>query len=628
MCGIGGIYRFGDGEDLQSTVRNMLGRMARRGPDSEGIVQAGPVVLGHRRLAILDLTEAGRQPMASAGGRWLITFNGEIYNYRDLQRELGLRDEDLSTRTDTEILLAAWERWGTETPGHLVGLWAFAVYDRQERRLWLCRDRFGEKPLYYHHDARRLTFASSIPALLEAGWVPREIDPGALAEYATLRYVISPRTILGGVRKLPGGHLLTVSPDEVRLTTWYRPRFRRPTHRRAARRDDLCAEFSFLLSQAARRCLVSDVPAALLLSNGLDSRSILSAVDREGIDLMAFRYRTSQERSSSRPAPLDGPHGSGVRVRNLFISQAERLEQMTAAYGSFTEPVGDGSSLATWFLIRKARQDATVFLCGHGADEILGGYRLSQDRFRLAALRRFAWLPSRGLDEAFRCYCHGDDPIADRRRRIGSASPAETPAQARFLIHRPLPPGDLAALFAPGPVAEPYLQGIDRLYARCQPDSTDLDRMQEVLIHTFLAANILSFADSVAMDASAELRMPYLDRDLADFVFSLPPGWRVSRWPGVANTKRILREAGRGVLPDPVLRAGKKTFAYGSIRGLLREHRTALQDLVLGSAAVRRELPGLERWLAHPPEFFHGTREGTLWALLTLSVWCRSAGIG
>ncbi|MFQ5719972.1 MAG: asparagine synthase (glutamine-hydrolyzing) [Acidobacteriota bacterium] len=628
MCGIAGIYRAGEGEDLSPTVRAMLSRLARRGPDSEGVIEAGPVVLGHRRLAILDLSDAGRQPMASVDGRWIISFNGEIYNYRDLQQELGLADGDLRTRTDTEVLLAAWARWGTQTPEHLVGQWAFAVYDRRDRRLWLCRDRFGEKPLYYHHDpaTHRLTFASTIPALLAARWVPRTIDPSALVEYTTLRYVIAPRTILRDIRKLPGGHLLAAKPDGVSITTWYRPRFRPDIGNRKRRRDDLCNEFTFLLSQAARRCLVSDVPVALLLSDGLDSHSILAAVKRQGGDLSAFHYRTAgmsspQDHSSGRQ------DSSGVSVRDLVVTPGERLEQMSAAYGSFTEPVGDGASLATWFLIRNARQHATVFLCGHGADEVLGGYRLSQDRFRLALLRRFAWLPLRAMDDAIRIYCHGGESIAERRRRIGSATPAQTPERARFLIHRPLPSTDVAALFAPRAAQEPYLQGIDQLYAGCDAESTDLDRIQEVLVQTFLAANILSFADSVAMDSSAELRMPYLDRDLVDFVCSLLPRWRVSRWPGVANTKCILREAGRNILPESILRAGKRTFAYGSVRTLLRDHRGAIEDMILGSEAVRRELPGLAKWLSHPPEYFHSTWEGTLWALLTLSIWCESAGI-
>ena len=203
MCGIAGVLRFRAGEDDRPVVQSMIRLLERRGPDDEGIEQTGLFTVGNRRLAILDLSHAGHQPMWSAGGRYLISFNGEIYNYKDMRRELGMEASDLRSTSDTEVLLIAWERWGAGALQRLVGQWAFAIYDTEERRLWLARDRFGEKPLFYHRDSAALTFASSIPALMEAPWVTRELDDDALTEYVALRYVVSPRTVLTGVSKLP-----------------------------------------------------------------------------------------------------------------------------------------------------------------------------------------------------------------------------------------------------------------------------------------------------------------------------------------------------------------------------------------------------------------------------------------
>ena len=192
-------------EEDSAIVQAMLTRLERRGPDDGGIVVSEPAVLGNRRLAILDLSPSGHEPMESHDGRYLITFNGEIYNYQEVRRELGVEREAMHSGTDTEVLLLAWGRWGAQALPRLVGQWASAVFDRVERRLWLARDRFGEKPLFYQENAESLVFASSLEALVQHPQVPRQLDPECLVEYVTLRYVVSPRTVLRGVKKLGPG---------------------------------------------------------------------------------------------------------------------------------------------------------------------------------------------------------------------------------------------------------------------------------------------------------------------------------------------------------------------------------------------------------------------------------------
>lgn len=626
MCGIAGVFRTSDRADDSQVVSEMMARLERRGPDDSGLIHDGPATLGHRRLAILDLSAAGRQPMQSRCGRYVLVFNGEIYNYHDLQKELGLSSADLSSTGDTEILLHAWARWGADALPRLVGQFAFAVLDRQEERIWLARDRFGEKPLFFHHADGRLTFASALPALIQAPWVPRSLDQEAIAEYLTLRYVVAPRTVLTGSRKLPPGHLLCMDRSGLDIKTWYEPRFHAASGIGSASRAELVEEFNRLLLQATRRCLVSNVPVALLLSDGIDSNSIRASLEDMQNPVPSFTYELTASTSGLSPAREMDARGN--LAMDLLVTPADRVEQMIPAFSSFTEPVGDGASLATWLLIRNAREHATVFLCGHGADEVLGGYRLSQDRFRLAGLRRLAMLPGSWLESTFDRYLNGDEPAAARRLALSRSPATEAPAAARFLIHRPLPVDDLRQLFGKDQIpGGPYLGIVDELYGRCSPGATDLDRIQEVMMNTFLSENILSFADSVAMDASAELRLPFLDRDLVQFVLGVQSSKRVSPWPGHANTKQLLRWWGEEHLDREITTRKKSTFNYGNLSELLASHGNTLRGYVLDSAAVRKTLPGIESWLDHPPEYFHNAWQGTLWALLALGIWCEAHGI-
>jgi asparagine synthase (glutamine-hydrolysing) len=627
MCGIAGIYRFGRvGEEEDTRVVDaMTERLQRRGPDGRGVEREGFATLGNRRLRILDLSDAGSQPMRSPDGRYLITFNGEVYNHDDVRQELGIERSELRSRTDTEILLRAWAHWGEDALDRMVGQWAFAVYDRMSQRLWLARDRFGEKPLFYHHGDGALTFASTIPALLQAPWVARELDRDAMLEYVTLRYVVSPRTVLAGVSKVPCGCMLRVGPDGVEMRRWYDPRFERHGARPPLRRQELVERFDYLLSQASRRCLVSDVPVALLLSDGIDSNSIRASLSAQDRAVTSFTFTLTEGTTGLSPAQNGN---AGSEELNLLVTPQERVEKMVPAFASMTEPVGDGAALATWLLIRNARDRATVFLCGHGGDEVLGGYRLSQDRFRLSIVRSLAWLPLRLSRSALERFLYGAEPVGERRRRLLEVPARMTPAAARYLIHRPLPVEDVAQLLTPGefPVHR-YLTTVDRLYGGCGEDAEDVDRMQEVMLNTFLAENICSFADSTAMDSSAELRMPFLDRDLVAFVLSLPPRARVSRWPGRTNTKQILRWWARGRLPEEITARRKRAFPFGNLPALLVTHGDALKDRILGSTAVRGALPGVEKWLAHAPLYYRGPWEGTLWALLSLGIWCEAAGV-
>jgi asparagine synthase (glutamine-hydrolysing) len=288
--------------------------------------------------------------------------------------------------------------------------------------------------------------------------------------------------------------------------------------------------------------------------------------------------------------------------------------------------VGDLAALATSAVIARARAGSTVFLCGHGADEVLGGYRLSQDRFRIAALRRAGRLPlsfvRRGVDR----HVFGDASFAARRARFLGSSMRAAPAGASYLMQRPESACQMGALYDRAEWgAENYLAGVDRLYEECDDAATDLARMQEVMIRTFLCADILPFADSSAMESSAELRMPYLDHDLVELVLALPDHERVGRVPGRTNTKLPLRRWARDRLPRQVTRQRKKPFAAGNLDAIVGD-ASFVRDRILGSAGVRRALPGVETWLEGRLDQVPLRVDGMVWTLLTLAAW--SLGVG
>lgn len=598
----------------------MCAEIVRRGPDDAGTAREGRVTFGNRRLAILDLSPAGHQPMRSATGRLLITFNGEIYNYRDLASDLGLRDGDLRSHSDTEVILHAWERWGEGALERMVGQWALAIWDRHDERLWLARDRFGEKPLFYHRNTDSLSFASTVGALVKAPWVPREIDEDALFEMVSTRFVLPPRTILRGVRKLGAGEVMRVDRGGVDVRRWFTPAFTR-TARRS--RHDLVEEFGQRFDAATRRCLVSDVPVALLLSDGIDSNGIRASLAAQNVTPRCFTFDAADARAPHAQARVDAAPGTTV----IRARADERMELIRSAFQSFTEPVGDGASVATWTLIRRAREHATVFLCGHGSDELLGGYRLSRDRFRIATLDRLAFLPHAWVQGAVTRVANGVETPAQVLARLRARSHDRSPEAVRYMISRALVPGDLRELYARADVAPHYLREIDALYAKCGDDARDIDRMQEVMVETFLSNNILTYADSTAMDSSAELRMPFLDRDLVAFVLSLPPSMRVGRFPGRTNTKRVLRYWARGKVPADVIERRKRGFTYVSLPDVMTRDRDAVKTHVLGVDSVRRLLPGVESWLSHAPHHYGGAAEGTLWSLLALGIWCDRVGV-
>lgn len=559
MCGIAGIWHL-DGRPVErATIERFIRALAHRGPDGEGVVTSddGSLALAHRRLTILDLTPAGAQPMRSASGRYDITYNGEIYNFLELRAQLEREGVRFRSDGDTEVILAAYEQWGTDCLLRFNGMWSFAIWDRHLRRLLLSRDRFGVKPLYLAADARRVAFASELKAFLHLDGFDPAANPQALA--ARLAGDFRQHVLLRGVELVPPGHCVEVTRDGTRRWRWWNTL----DHLAPVPRD-LPAQadaFRELLVDACRLRMRGDVPVATSLSGGLDSASVLCALSAAhasgGTARQAPEWQrafiagfpgTSQDETDD--ALLAAGRAGAIPVVRPFSGDTLRADVDAYLY-QFEEIVGL-YGLASWALYREMRRSGvTISIDGHGADELLGGYHL---HVVLALLRGRGLLaePARTLD------------LVDTWRHMHRAGLSDRRPSGVLLAAMTIPGVLTAARWLP-PVRrrERRLAEMVRQHAfdpsashdaaaRAEAQAIDaLGPLTGALYRSFhqrSLPSILRAFDAHSMGHGVEVRMPFLDWRLVCYAFSTPDESKL----GGGYSKRLLREAMRGALPERV----------------------------------------------------------------------------
>jgi asparagine synthase (glutamine-hydrolysing) len=559
MCGIAGFFGRGDAE----TLRRMAGRLAHRGPDGEGLLveaDAG-VFLAHRRLAILDLT-GGAQPMSTADGALTIVFNGEIYNFRELREELTrLGAHFVTDHSDTEVLLHGWRFWGETLPRRLNGMWAFALLDRERRRAFLSRDRFGKKPLFWCLRADTLVFASELTALREHADVPTSLSHRALRKYFGYGYVPAPLTFFEGVSKLPAGHSMTFDLAErsVRVERWWRyvpePADVRPTG--AERR--WTEEFSALLDAAVARRLVADVPVGCFLSGGLDSSTVAALAmrhaGRERLKTFSIGFEEASFDETRYARQVAAHIGADHRIETLSIRRA--LDILPNLAACLDEPIADASILPTYLLCEHARRQVTVALGGDGADELLAGY----DPFRaLRYARAYERCVPRPVHRALSLTA-ARLPVSHRYMSFDF----RLKRTLRGLDHRralwlpvwmaPLAPSELEQLLeSPVDLEDLYSEAIEAWDECASPDP--VERTIAFYVRLYLQDDILVKVDRASMLHSLEVRAPFLDIELVDFLRRLPADMKLRG----GTSKYVLRRAARPLLPAQVLARGKQGF--------------------------------------------------------------------
>jgi asparagine synthase (glutamine-hydrolysing) len=623
MCGIFGEVRYEAGAGRP--VGPALDAMRHRGPDASGEWSDGTCALGHRRLAIIDLSEAGRQPLGNEDGTVQVTFNGEIYNFAALRKELRGVGHRFRTRTDTEVIVHAYEQWGTRCVDRLRGMFAFAVWDQRRRRLFLARDRVGKKPLFYTRQADRFLFASELQGLLADPAVPREVDFASLDTYLSYGYIPAPASAFLGVAKLPPAHWLTLDlrpggPDVRVERYWaleYGPKLR-------LSEAEACEALREALTEAVRLRMVSDVPLGAFLSGGIDSSIVVGLMaqlsDRPvktfsiGFEEAAFNELDHARRVAERWGTDHHP----------LVIRPDALAVVGMLARHFGEPYADSSAVPTYFVSQITREGVTVALNGDGGDESFAGYerylahRLAGRIGRVPGLRRTASALARLLPDS-------TDPcnrVRKARRFLGSLhQPMETRYGCWLTYFRPEAKERLyseAFREQAGPTAgRPWLES---LFAEAE-GLDPVDASMSVDVRSYLPFDLLVKVDITSMANSLEARSPLLDHEVMELAARLP-----ARYKLIGRTsKYLLKRAFADLLPSENVSRRKMGFGVpvgGWFRGLLRG---LLRDSLLSGRATARGYfrPAEVSRLVNLHLEGRADHTFQLWNLLMLELWHR-----
>jgi len=590
MCGIAGVAGFA----ASGLVERMLDTIRHRGPDDHGTVALNDAAmcLGMRRLSIIDLA-GGHQPMSAADDRVHLVHNGEIYNYRELRTELEGLGHRFSTQSDTEVALAAYLAWGEEAWPRLRGMFALAIVDRRRHpaRLLLVRDHVGIKPLYYVARGGRFAFASEIKALTCWKEWPRDVAPGAIWNYLTLRYVPGPDCLLSAVRKLQAGHQLEWCQGQLRFSQWWRPPSASIQEKDI---DDHSAieRFGHAMRQSIRRHMVADVPIGLYLSSGIDSSALAALMAETGAQKLrtlsigfADGSREEVDQAATTARLLGAEH-------HELQCRAEDFAGLSDIVWHLDQPIGDPIVVPTYELSRQARRDVKVVLSGVGGDELLGGYLFQRKLVSAAGLKRlvpnwlwrvgstiFDLLPERVLDRGFdypgRLGVEGRRKLA---RFIAGFGERATGDDLRRLTSQ-YDPEDFAALGSP---LSPLLTA--QAWPPMTGQGSTLQSLVEMLYRDWLPDLMLTQFDKLTMAHSVEGRVPYLDPDLIATSAGLPDRHKLRG----SENKWVLRALGRDLLPTAVTEGAKRAFYMPIDRYIASPRVAELFRYALDPARLRR----------------------------------------
>lgn len=541
----------------------MARTITHRGPDDEGYFIAGPLGLGFRRLSIIDLA-GGHQPMSDYEETVWVIFNGEIYNFRELRRELESFGHIFRTKSDTEVIIHGYKQWGDEVLNHLNGMFGLAIWDVQKKRLVLARDAFGIKLLYYRIDEGSIYFGSEMRAIRAAIPEHLDLDPISLNLFLRYRFTPAPYTILKGVHKLAPGTKLTAQNGHYRIDRWYQ--FKPVASPSKKSVEEATEELLALYRQTIRRQLVSDVSVGLLLSGGIDSGSLLALMNLNGSSWPTYTvgygssYGDDELADGATTARLLSSRHTSVRItRSIFNDTLPRI------VNALEEPIAASSIVPMYFVCERARQDVKVALVGQGPDELFGGYRRHLG-IRYAAL--WAQLPA-----WMRTYISTAIAALPRNETLkrGVYSLAITDRMRRYQhVLSILPGAQIDELFQDGVLAPNSGDAILDCWSELSSlmsGTDDLGGFQFLEVRSTLPDELLMYADKLSMAHGLELRVPFLDKEIVEYVETLPAEFKVRN----GSRKWLHRRACRTLLPDSLLRRRKRGFAGNVVDDWLRD---------------------------------------------------------
>jgi asparagine synthase (glutamine-hydrolysing) len=637
MCGIVGSVNWADGE----TLTRMNDVQAHRGPDDRGTWETrlpggGVAGLGSRRLAILDLSPSGHMPMSTADGRLTITYNGEVYNYPALRRELEAKGYRFRSRSDTEAVLYLYQEYGASSVKRLNGMFALAIWDEARKELFIARDHFGIKPLYYCHKGERFAFASEVKALLEVPGMPRRLNHQALHQYLTFLWVPDPLTMFDEIVKLPAGHYALYRDGRLEVEKYWDLKFPAAGHEFKSDEAAVAEELRQRFTDSVKAQLLSDVPLGSFLSAGLDSSSIVAAMSGPGCApartyTIAFppKYRRGEVTLDDTDVARRTADFFGCDHTEIVV-EPDVVDLLPKLVYHMDEPVADPAIITAYLVNREARRTVTVLLSGVGGDELFAGYR---KHAAYGLLRRYQRIPGvlrrrlieplvRALPAMRGTPIKGHVRLAKKMARSGSLAPRDY-----FLMNSTyLTEEQKDALYAPGVRGRANGGGAWSRHLTYFDEVGDADFLNQMLYldtKAFMTSLNLTYNDKMSMASSVEVRVPFLDRELAEWVaWNVPPALKLRG----GTTKHILREAMRPLLPPEVLEQKKAGFGAPADYWLARDLPEMIDDLLCEKNLRARELfdPAAVRRLIDEQRSGRHDWSLQVWQFLTLELWMRA----
>ncbi len=626
MCGLAGIAALGRTlpPELRLAIGQMTDAIAHRGPDGSGVFGDARAVLGHRRLAIIDVA-GGKQPLSNEDESCWITFNGEVYNHHELRERLEARGHRFRTRSDTEAIVHAYEEYGTSCVDHLEGMFAFAIYDQRKSELFIARDRLGKKPLFYAVLGGALHFASEIKAIAQSpAWDPA-IDLDELESYLCLGYFLAPKTVYRHVRKLEPGHWLKLSNGRIEVKQyWDVDRF----DDFAGSEDDAVAQIDDHLRQRVAERLESEVPLGAFLSGGIDSGLVVSAMaEAHGGSVVTTTVGFGESRENEiAPATLTAKQFKTEHYAHVVEPRLEDI--LDSIVHAFDEPFADSSSVPTWYVSREARRHVTVALSGDGGDETFGGYDFRYVPHAVESRIR-GLLPGRPLRHAVgrlgAAWPHSANLPKPVRLGTFLENVGREPEGAYYADLCFMKPHVANALLGRAPSRDPRATAVyDKVtepYRRC-PSTSPVQRAQYADLKIYLPNDVLVKVDRMSMQHSLEVRCPLLDRRLVELAFRFPQSLKQAGRTG----KLLLKKVARKRLPAEILDAPKKGFNAPVGAWIAGQYRETFQSEVLASGSCVASLIDLQ----YARRMFEAHVQGradhsyALWALWMLERWSRA----
>lgn len=591
MCGICGEMIWSGGQASAARIETMADTMARRGPDGAGIVTRGNVGFGHRRLKIIDLSDAGGQPFVDTLLGLTIVFNGCIYNYPELRAELAGKGHVFTSTSDTEVIVKAWAEWGPRSVERFLGMFAFVIHDRNTGRVAMVRDRFGLKPLYYAETQDGLRFASTLPALLAAGGIDTSIDRVALHHYMTWHAVVPPpRTILAGVKKLPPATIRTYEPDGSHTDElFWIPLFERSPEDAERGMEEWSEIVLDALRRAVKRRMVADVPVGVLLSGGVDSSLIvglLAEMGQEGLATYSIGFEEAHGEKGDEfvYSDLIARHYR-TNHQKIMIPSEEMRANLPDAIRAMSEPMVSYDNIGFYLLSREVSKTIRVVQSGQGADEVFGGYH---------------WYPK---------LVNSNDPVSDYAVSFFDRS------HERLAEH--LNPDYMAE-------RDESLEFVRAHFA--QPGADDpVDKALRIDTNVMLVDDPAKRVDNMTMAWGLEARVPFLDHELVEIANRVPASLKLAQ-----GGKGVLKEAARRVIPHEVIDRPKGYFPVPALKYIDGENLEMVREALTNEAARERGLfrkTYVDRLLAEPKEHITPLRGSELWQVALLEMWLQAQGV-